>query len=168
MLRRFRVLILGVLLAALLPATAGAQSSAAPPGNSAVDQYRESVPKPDGPRRSLSQRERSELRRLGPDGAALAATIERQGGVSAAETGSAPNAVERPNGSRDRATDRQDPASVDEKTAAGAEHRETPSSDDRGVVAVSTSAVGDQLPLGWMAAIAALLAAVGIIRWRRA
>lgn len=167
MVRRFRVLLLGVLLAALLPAAAAAQSGTAPPGNSAVDQYRESVPTPDGPRRSLSERERSELRRLGADGAALAEAIDRQGGVSAAESSATPSS-ERP--SRDRSTtdgrtsapDRHDGAADRGDAAADGDD------EDRGVVAVSTSAVGDQLPLGWMGAIAALLAVVGIVRWRRA
>lgn len=172
MVRRFRVLLLGVLLAALLPVTAAAQSGTAPPGNSAVDQYRESVPAPDGPRRSLSERERRELRRLGADGVALAATIDRQGGVSAAETSAAPSSgsERRPRGRAsggDGASDR-DRGSATDRDDAAADGAEAAPADDRDVVGVSTSAVGDQLPLGWMAAIAALLAVVGIVRWRRA
>lgn len=175
MLGRFRIVVLGVLLAALMPATAGAQSDAAPPGNSAVDQYRESVPAPDGPRRSLSERERSQLARQGPDGKALAEAIERQGGVAAAGTDAdAPGAGGR-DGSAGDAAGKRSPrgddrdVDADADTAAGASSSGTDGGgDDRGVVGMSTSAVGDQLPLGWMAAIAVLLATVGVVRWRRA
>lgn len=62
-------------------ASAQRPSSEAPPGNSAVDQYRESLPPASSNRRELSRRDRDALRREGPDGRALAAVLERTGGV---------------------------------------------------------------------------------------
>lgn len=63
--------------------SASAQStpSEAPPGNSAVDQYRESLPPSSPNQRRLNRRDRDALRREGSDGRALADVLERSGGV---------------------------------------------------------------------------------------
>lgn len=72
------------LLLLALPATAPAQTNA-PPGNSAIDQYLETVPgatgnqvprKPGTGKRILTPEQRAELERLGPDGKILADAIE--------------------------------------------------------------------------------------------
>jgi hypothetical protein len=78
-----------VVLAVYLPATAQAQAPqrTAPPGNSAVDEYVETVPGAGGNHRArppgqsggqhvLSAAERARLERLGPDGKALADAVE--------------------------------------------------------------------------------------------
>lgn len=77
-----------VVLALALPALAHAQApqTNAPPGNSAVDEYLETVPGASGAKRPrpaqsggpsvLSAPERERLERLGPDGKALADAVE--------------------------------------------------------------------------------------------
>lgn len=82
-----RVLILLTIASLALPGGALAQTSIAPPGNSGIDQYRETVPDAAGgeiPRRPgshggtvLSPGERRALNRLGRDGRALASVIEQ-------------------------------------------------------------------------------------------
>jgi hypothetical protein len=84
-----------VVLALALPALAHAQApqTNAPPGNSAVDEYLETVPSATGnaPPRSpqngapgvLSAAERARLERLGPDGKTLADAVDATGGSSA-------------------------------------------------------------------------------------
>jgi len=86
-----RVLLVLVALALLaLPGAAGAQSpqTNAPPGNSAIDEYLETVPgatgnqRPGTPRSgdsaagALTAAERARLERLGPDGKALADAVD--------------------------------------------------------------------------------------------
>lgn len=83
-LRLASVLVLSTVLAVFgVTAGAVAQStpSTAPPGNSAVDQYRESAPPSSTKQRKLSRRDREALERRGADGAALAAVLDRTGGV---------------------------------------------------------------------------------------
>lgn len=82
---------------------AQSQPSEAPPGNSAVDQYRESLPPASSNTRKLSRKDRSGLERQGSDGEALAAVLERSGGVPQASTPAA-NAGDSPQHSR-RSTD---------------------------------------------------------------
>ena len=79
-----------VVLALALPALAHAQApkTNAPPGNSAIDEYLETVPAAGGNRRPappgpngggagvLSAAERARLERLGPDGKTLADAVE--------------------------------------------------------------------------------------------
>lgn len=73
-----------VLLAVALPvSTAGAQTTGAP-GNSGVDQYRESVPSSGGKTKPVDRKTRDALDRQGSDGKALATALERNGGVPAA------------------------------------------------------------------------------------
>lgn len=75
-------LVLAVIVLALgLPTVANAAESA-PPGNSAVDQYRESAA-PSAPGSSKVSKERRErLAREGSDGAALADALDNNGGVA--------------------------------------------------------------------------------------
>lgn len=83
-LRLASVLVLSTVVAVFgMTAGAAAQSgpSTAPPGNSAVDQYRESAPPSSTKQRKLQRRDREALERRGADGAALAAVLERAGGV---------------------------------------------------------------------------------------
>lgn len=83
-----RALIALVALAIAVPATGQAQApqTNAPPGNSAIDEYLETVPGATGNTRPrprgqgggtvLSDAERARLERLGPDGKALADAVE--------------------------------------------------------------------------------------------
>jgi hypothetical protein len=84
-----------VALALLIPATAAAQGSKtnAPPGNSAIDEYLETVPAAGGngiprPRENnggtLTRAERNRLEQLGADGRTLAAIIESTAPASTA------------------------------------------------------------------------------------
>ena len=70
----------------VLPCTASAQATNAPPGNSAIDEYLETVPgatgnqtpaKPGAGGATLSAAERARLERLGPDGKVLADAVDR-------------------------------------------------------------------------------------------
>ena len=62
------------------PAAATAQD-AAPPGNSAVDQYRESAPPAAPGSKKLTDEQRKRLADRGSDGAALADALDSSGGV---------------------------------------------------------------------------------------
>jgi cobalamin biosynthesis Mg chelatase CobN len=88
-------ILVGVLLAAT-PAVASAQG-AGPPGNSAVDQYRESAPPASSGSKKLSRAQREALSDRGDDGAALASALDRSGGVptaaGSASDGAAPDAL---------------------------------------------------------------------------
>lgn len=74
------------LLVLALPGVAGAQATNAPPGNSAIDEYLETVPGASGDQRPrkrerspgsvLTPAERARLERLGPDGSAVANATE--------------------------------------------------------------------------------------------
>ncbi|MFA4927860.1 MAG: hypothetical protein WC558_05050 [Patulibacter sp.] len=76
-----------LLVLAGTPAVASAQQGSAPPGNSGIDQYRESVPSA-GDGRELSTEQRRSLRDQGRDGEELEAVLERNGGVAAPRPGS--------------------------------------------------------------------------------
>jgi hypothetical protein len=81
--RPFAAALVAVLL---IPSSASAAGgAAAPPGNSAVDQYRESVPTSGSrsPGRELPKRTAKRLAAAGADGEALAKAIDRSGGVAA-------------------------------------------------------------------------------------
>jgi cobalamin biosynthesis Mg chelatase CobN len=69
-----------LVLAVGLPTSAFAQD-VAPPGNSAVDQYRESAPPASSGAKKVTPTQRRGLERQGRDGAALAAALDRTGGV---------------------------------------------------------------------------------------
>lgn len=71
-----------LLVLAGTPVVASAQQGSAPPGNSGIDQYRESVPEA-GDGRELSTEQRRSLRDQGRDGEELEAVLERNGGVAA-------------------------------------------------------------------------------------
>ena len=84
-----RVLSVLVALALVaLPSAASAQATTAPPGNSAIDEYLETVPSATGNQRPgtpgtggkndsvLTKAERTKLEQLGPDGKALADAID--------------------------------------------------------------------------------------------
>jgi len=88
---RTRKTVVLVLLAVLsLAAPAAAQQVNAPPGNSGVDEYLETVPGAGGNRPSTSDTDRSplspgaraELERQGPDGRAAAELAEREGSAA--------------------------------------------------------------------------------------
>lgn len=76
----------------LLPAAARAQETNAPPGNSGLEQYLETVPGPTGDkvpartrkRSALSTSERDALAAEGADGRALAKAVERTASARAA------------------------------------------------------------------------------------
>jgi hypothetical protein len=84
-----RALVALVALALALPASAAAQApqTNAPPGNSAIDEYLETVPGATGNNRpvppgqkggggGLTAAQRARLQRLGPDGKTLAAAVD--------------------------------------------------------------------------------------------
>jgi len=82
-----RVLMLLVALVLFMPAAAVAQETNAPPGNSAIDEYLETVPSASGntvPRppaagggdSTLTPAQRARLERLGEDGRTLANVVE--------------------------------------------------------------------------------------------
>src|SRR5215207_873445 len=90
MTRLLPALVALALLAVPAAATAQAPKTNAPPGNSAIDEYLETVPGASGNQRprtpatgggaaakpALSQAERARLERLGPDGRALADAVD--------------------------------------------------------------------------------------------
>lgn len=78
-----RLLVLSLVAALALPTFASAQAeTVAPPGNSALDEYLQTVPGPSGdkrlgkPRAELSPSARQRLERRGKNGKALAAIVE--------------------------------------------------------------------------------------------
>lgn len=90
-----RILMALLVLALALPSTAQSQQTNAPPGNSAIDEYLETVPGPSGNTRprppgqrgggsagrsggggALTPAQRARLERLGPDGRTLAAAVD--------------------------------------------------------------------------------------------
>ena len=82
-----------VLLATPAAAAAQAPQTNAPPGNSAIDEYLETVPSASGNRvpkppasgeATLSAAERARLERLGPDGKALADAVDSTSAPAAA------------------------------------------------------------------------------------
>lgn len=79
----FRIALIAVLSLLAAPTGATAQD-AAPPGNAAVDQYRESAPPASSNSRKLTAERRRALANRGSDGAALAAALDRNGGVPTA------------------------------------------------------------------------------------
>lgn len=89
-----RLLVTSFVAVAVIPASAVAD--VAPPGNSAVDQYRESAPSTPTGSKKLSPERRRELDSKGKDGSALAAALDRNGGVPTDGTGSSPSTSESP------------------------------------------------------------------------
>ena len=97
-----------VVLALALPALAHAQApqTNAPPGNSAVDEYLETVPgatgntRPRAPAQAgagasvLSAAERARLERLGPDGKTLADAVEATAPATKQSTSAKPDVLE--------------------------------------------------------------------------
>jgi hypothetical protein len=96
--RRIAALVL-LLALALAPASVAGAASVAPPGNSGVDEYQESVPSADGNRPSkdhpdggsgggLTAAQKRKLDKLGPDGQAAAALADSTAPGAADSTGS--------------------------------------------------------------------------------
>ena len=84
-----RVLCMFVVVVLMVPSAAGAQDrTVAPPGNSAIDEYLETVPNATGnarprppgsgnaPNSALTPQQRARLERLGADGKALADAVD--------------------------------------------------------------------------------------------
>src|SRR5690349_18670425 len=95
-----------ILLALPSQATAQTQETNAPPGNSAIDEYLETVPNDRGNARprapggnqsnsALTKQQRARLERLGPDGKTLADAVE----ATAPTTHGSPKNAEPPAGS---------------------------------------------------------------------
>ncbi|WP_210494601.1 hypothetical protein [Patulibacter sp. SYSU D01012] len=137
-----RLALLAAVVALGTPALAQAQH-AAPPGNSAVDQYRESAPTGGASSRKLSRKERSQLQDEGRDGAALVAALEGTGGMpehAGGDAPSTPDARGRDGGGSGAA------ATAHEGTAADTRRGETHSTGragDDGRVAASDRPDGD-------------------------
>jgi cobalamin biosynthesis Mg chelatase CobN len=156
--------------------TASAQSSdVAPPGNSAVDQYRESLPPTSDKRRSLSDRDRRALRREGADGRALADVLERSGGVPQAANGSTSSSAEsgRPGASTesDRSATSTDGRSAD-RGSSGADRPSSSSSaanasedavGPRSVAPAAASSTVGPVPIWALLVGAAVLVGVGLV-----
>jgi hypothetical protein len=95
---------LAVLVSLALPSTSAGQATQtnAPPGNSAVQEYLETVPGASGDRSSsagggskspaLTAAQRARLERLGPDGKALADAVDATSPARTATPGSTPTA----------------------------------------------------------------------------
>lgn len=169
-----------VLVAFALPATASAQD-VAPPGNSAVDQYRESAPPPSSGSRKVSRSQREALERRGADGAALAAALDRSGGVptpESGETGSGTAAAgggagsgARGGGAGEGAKSSSSGRSADTAgdTSAGSSDGVTPSTDPKDEStskAAAASTVGG-LPVWALLAGAVVVVAGGLVLRRR-
>ncbi len=154
------LLVVGASFTVTAPAGAQEAPSAAPPGNSAVDQYRESLPASAGGARELSRRDRAGLARQGRDGERLAAVLERSGGVPRPDrsAGQAPS-----DGSGARGGGGSGPT----RDADGADR--TPATDDRSASpttrsvapAAAASTVGP-VPVWAMLIAAAVLVGVGL------
>ena len=106
-----RALVALVALALALPATAVAKPppTNAPPGNSAIDQYLETVPGPSGNTRprppgqggnsgALTPAQRARLERLGPDGQALASAVDQTSPKASGKKGDKKKTVSVPQG----------------------------------------------------------------------
>lgn len=167
------LLTLAVLLGVGPAAAAAADdpSSVAPPGNSAVDQYRESLPPSSGERRSLSEKDRRALRRQGPDGRALEAVLERSGGVPRASGGedagsgdSRPGASARRGGAVDSAADGAPRSQEDDPATSGA----AGDPDSQPVAPAAAASTVGPVPVWSMLVAAVVLVGVGLVVRRRA
>lgn len=178
MLRLASVLVLSTVVAVFgMTAGAAAQSgpSTAPPGNSAVDQYRESAPPSSAKQRKLRRGEREALERRGADGAALASVLERSGGVpqAAAPSGAGgPTAGGKRTGSDARSGGGSDARSdtgsgstgAKDGTAAG---NATEAADSRPIAPAAASSTVGPVPVWVMLAAAVALVGVGLLVRRR-
>lgn len=172
-LRLASVLVLSTVLAVFgVTAGAVAQStpSTAPPGNSAVDQYRESAPPSSSKQRKLSRRDREALERRGADGAALAAVLERSGGVpqaAPAATGGAANGRTRtPSDARPDGDSGARSAAGSGTTGSGrGTSAEAPAeaADSRPIAPAAASSTVGPVPVWAMLAAAVLVVGVGLV-----
>ncbi|MBF6620074.1 MAG: hypothetical protein ITG02_07570 [Patulibacter sp.] len=168
--RRTSVLLLlgGLWLSGVSSATAQSGPSEAPPGNSAVDQYRESLPPSSGERRSLDRDDREALRRQGQDGRALASVLERNGGVPRAAAEATADSTpdrDRAPGSDGRRGGSSGASGRDRAEGSAADASEQPAEDRRSgsvAPAAAASTVGP-VPVWAMLAAAGLLVGVGLV-----
>lgn len=168
-LRLASVLVLSTVLA-VFGATAGAVAqstpSTAPPGNSAVDQYRESAPPSSTRQRRLSRRDREALERRGADGAALAAVLERSGGVPRAATSPSSAGGRDDRGKHERSGSKAGAPAVD----AGKGTKTAPADDpavDRSIAPAAASSTVGPVPVWAMLVAAVALVGVGLLVRRR-
>lgn len=150
------------------PALAKGGASEAPPGNSAVDQYRESVPPSSSNSRRLTRSDRAALEREGRDGQALANALERSGGVpraSAAADGGSQRGTTTPR--RSSGSGRAAPDSGEgRESAATAERSEH---DSRPIAPAAAASTVGPVPVGVLLAAAVGLVGLGLaIRTRPA
>lgn len=162
-LRLASVLVLSTVLSVFAAsATAVAQTtpSTAPPGNSAVDQYRESLPPSSSETRKLSRRDRAALDRRGPDGAALAAVLDRSDGVPRAAPSSQPDdaAVEEASGQRRRSDPKTSRLTKGTSTDAAPE-----AADSRPIAPAAASSTVGPIPVWVMLVAAVALVGVGLV-----
>lgn len=159
-------------LASPVPAFAQAQDPAvAPPGNSAVDQYRESVPPTSPGGRGPTRGEAKALARQGEDGRRLAEVLERTAGVPSGTDddvqAGAPGGSS--GGGRASGGGGTSGARADGGVAASTPDGSASSAtSDPAPVAVITGGIGP-IPIWLMAVLAVLLiVGVNVVRQRRA
>lgn len=167
-LRLASVLALSIVLTVVgTTGTAVAQSSpsVAPPGNSAVDQYRESLPPASSNTRKLGRKDRSGLERQGRDGAALAAVLERSGGVPRAAASSSASGATSESGratSPRRSSGSQTSNDADAAEDGAAADAPRDAVDSRPIAPAAASSTVGPVPVWAMLAAAVVLVGVGL------
>ncbi len=166
------MLLLSVVLSAAGAAPVLAQSgpprSEAPPGNSAVDQYRESLPPAGGNARELSRRDRERLSREGRDGERLARAIERAGGVPRS-SGTEGDATGGPAGGATTPERSPGSSSKGPSTSSSADGRDrattgsSPEADTRPIAPAAAATTVGPVPIWVLLAAAAGLVGIGLI-----
>jgi hypothetical protein len=162
-------------LALVLPAGAQAADSTAPQGSAAVDQYRESVPPGGSGGRKLTKGQRDRLAGQGTDGRDLAAVLERNGGVPAAQaagdggasTASKPGSEARPDDTTSEDTDTTGAAPT---TATGGPTGGSglPAGGKTLAASSASSTVGPFPVWGMVVAAFAIVGVAGLVRHRAA
>lgn len=186
-----RLLVTAIVATAVVPASAVADI--APPGNSAVDQYRESAPSTTSNSKKLSAERRRELAKKGEDGEALAAALDRNGGVpdgrnetgttsgdgdaSAAPSGATGNGRETGRGGDDAGATSEAPSSEQGESGGVAGEGTSSSQDsepesgasesDGSTTTAAASATVGPLPVWTLLVGAVLIIGVGFVLRRR-
>lgn len=153
-------------LALAIPSAAVAEDAIAPPGNSAVDQYRETLPAPGGGRLTDSGRKRSaprvigkqktkKLERYGEDGAAVVDLVAETapGAVAVTVAGEAKQAAGEAKG-----------AAEGVRGLAGEIENESTSSALAEIAGQATGADGSG-GIGWLLPLIVVLTAVGAVAY---
>jgi len=169
-------LLIALVLGAAVPSAASAQAQA-PPGSSAIDQYRENIPAGAGDR-GPSRRQSRALEREGEDGRQLVRVLAGDGdGSGAAASGSGADAGTTPSqDDRGREASAAGPSSKADGGAASSSGRDPggttradePRDESRAKATVSASLGADVGPTKlWVALLLVLVGATGLAVLRR-